>query len=113
MREIKLRVYDAVGEMHYLDTEDTDDALVFRSDRHFGGYLFDGDLVVMQYTGYYDSHGKEIYEGDIVRHNGRKCIVTFVFAKFVLVSDDELIDELHSALINLVVIGNIYEGVDS
>ena len=52
MREIKLRVYDGGNKMHYLDIEDTDDALVFRSDRHFDGWLFDGDFVIMQYTGY-------------------------------------------------------------
>lgn len=73
----------------------------------------------MQYTGYTDSRGQEIYEGDIVRYNKGECIVEFDFAKFILVKegDDEFIDELHSALTysndgEFVVFGNIYEGVE-
>jgi len=127
MREIKLRVYDAVGKMHYLDTEDTDDALVFRSEHHFDGYLFDGDLVVMQYTGYSDSNGQEVYEGDIIRYRPKKkyfsvkfeilkpifsiemsatneeeaeCVVKFESGSFVLVKEnnDAYIESLHEAL---------------
>ena len=126
MREIKLRVYDGDNGMHYLDIEETDDALVFRSDRHFDGWLFDGDLVVMQYTGYSDSRGREIYEGDIVRYEPKRkvvslkfeitpifsaefsttdrkeaeCIVKFEFGGFVLVKEDDekFIQLLHRAL---------------
>lgn len=139
MREIKLRVWD--GEMHYLDVEETDDALLFRSKKHF-----EDDLTVMQYTGYSDLCGQEIYEGDIVRYEPKRkvvslkfeiipifstefsttdrkeaeCIVKFEFGGFVLVKEDDekFIQLLHKALSEdeeseLKVIGNIYEGVDS
>ena len=109
MREIKLRVYDSGGRMHYLDTEDTDDALVFRSDHHFDGYLFDGDLVVMQYTGFTDSLGVEIYEGDIIEESAKRGVVTFKRGAFVLQYDEG--QPLKDVYWKSVVVGNQFEGL--
>lgn len=38
MREIKLRVWDGDNGMHYLNIEEMDDSLTFRSLRHFEGH---------------------------------------------------------------------------
>lgn len=139
MRDINLRVWGSDGKMHYLGMEETDDALLFRSDQHF-----DGDLTVMQCTEEIDSNGQVIYEGDIIRYRPKKkylsakfelfipifsaelsmtnegeteCIVKFEFGSFVLAKedDDKYIELLHRALSEdedheFEVIGNIYEG---
>lgn len=139
MRDMKFRVWDSNGKMHYLGMEETDDALLFRSNQHF-----DGDLTVMQCTEEIDSNGRNIYEGDIIRYRPKKkyfsakleffvpifsaelsmtneketeCIVKFEFGSFVLAKEDDnkYIELLHSALSEdenqeFEVIGNIYEG---
>lgn len=62
MREIKFRVYHK-NLKKMLDAKEW---------HHYGPHLVSGELTsndheIMQYTGLKDKHGKEIYEGDILK----------------------------------------------
>ncbi len=72
MRQIKFRVWEIkkkrfleVMLLHHFDNGVTS---LTCSDGKSNVHLFEEDWILMQYTGLKDKNGKEIYEGDIVRH---------------------------------------------
>ena len=68
------------------------------------------DVILMQYTGYKDMKGREVYEGDIVRYYDDRYEVKWIWAGFYLRSiQDDGFDELATTENFIEVIGNIYE----
>jgi len=57
--------------------------------------------ILMQFTGLKDKNGKEIYEGDILKHNQGNYAIEFIAGAFSYDENNEL-----------EVIGNIYENPD-
>lgn len=72
MRTIKFRVWDAdFGKMVYEPTKDGYSVDMQSGILEVGLCDGDGDyfaLPLMQFTGLLDKQGKEIYEGDIIKH---------------------------------------------
>lgn len=111
MREIKFRVWEENIKQMFYNAGIVNDELYLMLD----GIGFDvvGDyreFKLMQFTGLKDKNGKEIYEGDIVRHATDEGIYKVIFedggfyVKNLFEYDFQTINEYP-----LEVIGNIYE----
>jgi uncharacterized phage protein (TIGR01671 family) len=119
MRTIKFRVWDSRTKEMVIDkNQQFDDLIIFRK----GELIISDRFFFTQFTGLKDNNGKEIYEGDIVKHhNGYLYIVEFseMNAWWCLVQprkkDGNLLEKVYTG--GLIgqdiwkgeVIGNIYE----
>ena len=95
MRDIKFRAWDG-EDMIYFDLALVND----ESPLWFSNTVEEGD--VMQYTGLKDKNEKEVWEGDIVKHEGKVMVVPFA-PGHVLISKEG------AENLDVFVVGNIFE----
>jgi uncharacterized phage protein (TIGR01671 family) len=113
MREIKFRAWDeSQKHMAYQGTPDLETLQSFI--HHYG------DQVLMQFTGLTDSTGRDIYEGDLIRYDGKNHWILQVEFKNAYVGGWVLTHPSTEKWVSLSarkteqinVIGNVYENPD-
>lgn len=115
MREIKFRAWNG-KEMEPLYISPNAPYKISFED--YLGYVLDIGIEVMQYTGFKDMDGKEIYEGDIIEvDNGDGGIYTrCIWEPGRCVLEDKAggqwTRQLYNYPVRLKIIGNIYENPD-
>lgn len=114
MRTIKFRAWVTTENCFIQHKE-----VIERAHLQFGDNLGGYEDIVEQFTGLHDKNGKEIYEGDIVRHERWNVIQgKYVYPDHEVYFDDELLEfglKMSNALFHVQfgeefeVIGNIHE----
>lgn len=104
------------GDLEYNRQKDIARIHTYNKDGMYEGQeIIDADTIG-QFTGLYDCHGKEIYEGDILDFNRIIVEVRFVRGVFAFLADGNLDEDLCGDCrtdLFAKVIGNIYENSDT
>ena len=125
MRPIKFRAYlkdinkmVEVNEINWYENSDDKgniSSIRYAGETKYAHHYFEfdpNDVILMQYTGYKDMKGREVYEGDIVRYYDDIYEVKWMWAGFYIHSLQNGFDELATNENFVEVIGNIYENPD-
>ena len=93
---------------------DCHDAQYYIADKMTGYHTPVDPSTVCQYTGLKDKNGNRIFEGDIVKRIGDKCVVKWTEedAKFIIIGSMTKLDFSLFFSEHLEVIGNIHDNPD-
>ena len=111
MRDIKFRAWDCEDS----EMIAPENLLTINDNRYLNESLVhDEKVTFMQFTGFQDSKGSDIYEGDIIEKDDDKFarlgVVSFIHGCWMVASEDkERYFSLHFYLKQVKVIGNVHE----
>jgi uncharacterized phage protein (TIGR01671 family) len=115
MREFKFRYWDTANgnwkkKFHYFDLEPRKDSLVVGCEIIVLPLDRPNRYIIQQYTGLKDDNGKEIYEGDIMKHHNtnRYGVVKMEMGQWLLhFKETNVFYDLYGS--DNEVVGNIFE----
>lgn len=106
-REIKFKIWDGACKCFYFPDvpEHQNNVHIFLAgNMSYGGCYLGNECVLLQYTGWKDKNGKEIWEGDVYKHRNGRIDVLDDMPQFYY----DCIEYGHEGE-NIEVIGNIYQ----
>ena len=92
-----------------LDIKDPESVRDIRMYNKNGNYEdYDGEIILMQWTGLYDKNGKKIYVGDIIQEGDLIYTIEFLDGCFIARLDDNIFLPLSEVAEFSEIIGDIY-----